>query len=103
MFHTSAPQPARARPRIATRSCSRATSSRLVDLVPRRVDGFQCLFNGSIKCLDGDSNEIVAELSYGTPSVTVPAKLWSDPTSDPLADIEARCDSCLAQSAFRLT
>ena len=47
----------------------------------------QCLFNGSIKCLDGDSNEIVAELTYGTPSVTVPAKLWSDPTSDPLADI----------------
>ena len=26
-------------------------------------------------------------LIYGTPTKTVPAKLWSDPTSDPLADI----------------
>jgi hypothetical protein len=37
--------------------------------------------------LDGDTSEIVAELIYGTPSKTVPAKLWSDPTSDPLADL----------------
>ena len=38
-------------------------------------------------CLDGDTGEVVAELIYGTPTKTVPAKLWSDPTSDPLADI----------------
>ena len=47
----------------------------------------ECLFNGKVICLDGDTNEVVAELVYGTPSKTTPAKLWSDPTSDPLADI----------------
>ena len=47
----------------------------------------ECLFTGKVKCLDGDTSEIVAELTYGTPSKTVPAKLWSDPTSDPLADL----------------
>jgi hypothetical protein len=47
----------------------------------------ECLFTGAVKCLDGDTGEIVAELSYGTPSKVVPTKLWSDPTSDPLADI----------------
>jgi Phage major capsid protein E len=47
----------------------------------------QCLFTGKVVCLDGDTNEVVAELAYGTPTKTVPAKLWSDTTSDPLGDI----------------
>lgn len=47
----------------------------------------QCLFTGKVVCLDGDTSEVVAELVYGTPTKTVPAKLWSDPTSDPLGDI----------------
>ena len=47
----------------------------------------ECLFTGKVKCLDGDTSEIVAELTYGTPSKTVPAKAWSDPTSDPLSDL----------------
>ena len=45
------------------------------------------LFRGTVTCLDGDTGEVVAELVYGTPTKTVPAKLWSDPTSDPLADL----------------
>jgi hypothetical protein len=51
-------------------------------LISRREEWMasQCLFNGSIKCLDGDSNELTDELIYGTPSKTVPTKLWSDPT-----------------------
>ena len=48
-----------------------------------------CLFVGTIVCRDGDTSEIVAELTYGAPSKTSPAKLWSDPTSDPLADLRA--------------
>ena len=47
----------------------------------------ECLFKGKVVCLDGDTGEVTAELIYGTPVKTVPAKLWSDPTSDPLADI----------------
>lgn len=47
----------------------------------------QCLFTGKVTCLDGDTNEVTAELTYGTPTKTVPAKLWNDPTGDPLADI----------------
>jgi hypothetical protein len=47
----------------------------------------ETLFKGSVKCFDGDSGELTAELIYGTPSKTVPAKAWSDPTSDPLADL----------------
>ena len=47
----------------------------------------ECFFTGKVKCLDGDTGEIVAELDYGPPSKTVPAKAWSDPTADPLADL----------------
>ena len=49
----------------------------------------ETLFTGKVKCLDGDTSEIVAELIYGTPSKTTPAKAWSDPTADPLADLRA--------------
>jgi hypothetical protein len=48
-----------------------------------------CLFTGTIVCRDGDTQEVVAELTYGTPTKTIPAKLWSDPTGDPLADLRA--------------
>ena len=47
----------------------------------------ECLFKGTVTCLDGDTGEVVAELVYGTPTKTVPAKLWSAADSDPLADI----------------
>ena len=49
----------------------------------------EVLFKGTVTCLDGDTNEVVAELTYGAPTKTVPAKLWSDPTGDPLADLRA--------------
>jgi Phage major capsid protein E len=45
------------------------------------------LFSGTVVCRDGDTQEVVAELTYGTPTKTSPAKLWSDPASDPLGDI----------------
>ena len=47
----------------------------------------EALFKGTVTCRDGDSNEVTAELTYGTPSKTSPAKLWGDQTGDPLADI----------------
>ena len=47
----------------------------------------ECIFKGTVTCRDGDTGEVAAELVYGTPSKTVPAKVWSDVTSDPLADI----------------
>jgi hypothetical protein len=50
----------------------------------------QTLFTGGWIARDGDSNEIVAEISYGTPNVTVPAVLWSVPaTAKPLDDIKS--------------
>ena len=51
------------------------------------MDGLTMPLHGQGRCLDGDTDEVVAELLYGTPTKTVPAKLWSDPTSDPLGDI----------------
>ena len=58
-------------------------------LISRREEWMasEPLFTAKVKCLDGDTQEIVAELTYGTPSKTVPAKAWSDPTADPLADL----------------
>ncbi len=47
----------------------------------------QCLFTGRVTCLGGDTGEITAELTYGTVSKTEPAKVWSDPTLDPLTDL----------------
>ena len=47
----------------------------------------QCLFTGTVTCRDGDTGEVVAELTYGAPTKTSPAKLWGDQTGDPLADI----------------
>jgi Phage major capsid protein E len=58
----------------------------------------ECLFNGSVICRDGDTDEIVAELTYGTVSKTVRVKLWSDPTSDPLADLRGALRLVSAQS-----
>ena len=57
-----------------------------------RTENWQCsqvLFTGKVKCLDGDTQEIVAEIDYGPISRTVTAKPWSDPTADPLADLKA--------------
>ena len=47
----------------------------------------ECLFKGTVTCVDGDTGEVVAELIYGTPTKTIPATLWSNPASNPLADI----------------
>jgi len=57
-----------------------------LDAMISRREEWMCselLFTGSVKCLDGDTGEI----TYGTVSKTSPVKLWSDPTSDPLADL----------------
>ena len=89
LFYKSAPQPAAGAPENRDALLLARDFTELDSLISRREEWMasQCLFEGKIKCLDGDSNEIVAELSYGVPSETVPAKLWSDPASDPLADI----------------
>jgi hypothetical protein len=50
---------------------------------------FAGLFSGKVKCLDGDTQDIVAEIDYGPISRTVTAKPWSDPTADPLTDLKA--------------
>jgi hypothetical protein len=45
-------------------------------LISRREEWMssECLFTGRVTCLDGDTGEVTAELSYGTVSKTVPAK-----------------------------
>ena len=49
----------------------------------------QVLFTGKVLCLDGDTQNPVAEIDYGPISRTVTAKPWSDPTSDPLVDLKS--------------
>ena len=88
-FSKSAPQPAAGAPENRDTLLLARDFTELDSLISRREEWMasQCLFEGKVKCLDGDTQEIVAELTYGTPSKTVPAKLWSDPASDPLADL----------------
>ena len=49
----------------------------------------QALFTGKIVCLDGDSNEIAAEIDYTPFSSSVVNPLWSAAsTCDPLKDLK---------------
>ena len=49
----------------------------------------QALFTGKIVCLDGDTNEIVAEVDYTPISSSVVSPLWSSAsTCDPLKDLK---------------
>jgi hypothetical protein len=49
----------------------------------------QALFTGKIVCLDGDTNEIVAEVDYTPISTRVVSPLWSSAsTCDPLKDLK---------------
>jgi hypothetical protein len=91
LFYKSAPTPAAGAPENRDAQLLAQDYNELDSAISRREEWMasQCLFNGSIKCLDGDTQEIVAELTYGTVSKTVPAKLWSDPASDPLADLRS--------------
>jgi Phage major capsid protein E len=60
-----------------------------------------CLFTGKIKCLDGDTNEIVAELDYGPISRTVVSTPWSDTTNgDPLKDLKTAMRLVASASGF---
>jgi hypothetical protein len=88
LFYRSAPTPAAGGPENREAELLARDFTELDTLISRREEWMasECLFTGKVKCLDGDSGEIVAELTYGTPSKTVPAKR-SDPTSDPLADL----------------
>jgi hypothetical protein len=52
----------------------------------------QDLFTGKIVCLDGDTNEIVAEVDYTPISTRVVSPLWSSAsTCDPLKDLKRPC------------
>jgi hypothetical protein len=50
----------------------------------------QALFTGKIVCLDGDTNEITAEIDYTPISSSVVSPLWSvTATADPLANLKS--------------
>jgi Phage major capsid protein E len=89
LFYKSAPKSAAGRPENREAELLARDFSELNTLISRREEWMasQCLFEGKVTCLDGDTQEVVAELTYGTPSKTVPAKAWSDPASDPLSDL----------------
>jgi hypothetical protein len=89
LFYKSAPQPAASGPESRETELLARDYLELDLLISRREEWMasQCLFEGKIKCLDGDTNEITAELNYGVVSKTVPAKPWTDAMSDPLADL----------------
>ena len=89
LFYKSAPAPAAGGPENREAELLARDFSELNTLISRREEWMasECLFTGKVKCLDGDTSEIVAELVYGTPSKTVPSKAWSDPAADPLADL----------------
>ena len=91
LFYKSAPRADAGGPENREAELLARDFNELNTLISRREEWMasETLFTGKVKCLDGDTNEIVAELSYGTPSKTTPAKAWTDPTSDPLADLRA--------------
>jgi Phage major capsid protein E len=61
----------------------------------------QCLFTGSILCLDGDDNKPVARIDYGEFSQTIIAKPWTDPTADPLNDLRQCMRAVSAACGFQ--
>ena len=89
LFYRSAPTPAAGGPENREVELLARDFTELDLLVSRREEWMasECLFTGKVKCVNGDSGEITAELIYGTPSKTVLSKLWSDPASDPLSDL----------------
>jgi hypothetical protein len=89
LFYKSAPQPAAGGPENRDALLLARDFTELDQLISRREEWMasEYLFTGKVKCVDGDSGELVAELIYGTVSKTTPAKAWTDPTADPLADL----------------
>jgi hypothetical protein len=89
LFYRSAPTPAAGGSPNREAELLARDFTELDQLISRREEWMssECLFTGKIKCLDGDTGEITAELIFGTPSKTVRSKSWTDPTSDPLADL----------------
>jgi Phage major capsid protein E len=100
LFYKSAPTPAAGGPENRDAQLLAQDFTELDAAISRRKEWMasECLFNGSVICRDGDTDEIVAELTYGTVSKTVRVKLWSDPTSDPLADLRGALRLVSAQS-----
>jgi hypothetical protein len=77
LFYKSSPTPAAGGPENRDAVLLARDFSELDLLISRREEWMasECLFTGKVKCLDGDSGEIVAELSYGTVSSTFAARL----------------------------
>ena len=48
----------------------------------------QCLFTGKVTCLDGDTGEVTAELSYGRPAKPFPPSFGTIPRETPLLTSE---------------
>ena len=89
LFYRSAPAPAAGGPENREAELLARDFTELNTLISRREEWMasECLFTGKVRCLDGDTSEIVAELTYGTVSKTTPTKPWTDTTSDPLSDL----------------
>ena len=70
LFYKSRAAARSGRAREPRRPPARARLHRARSLISRREEWMasECLFTGKVKCLDGDTQEIVAELTYGTPS-----------------------------------
>jgi hypothetical protein len=83
LFYKSSPTPAAGGPENRDAVLLARDFSELDLLISRREEWMasECLFTGKVKCLDGDSGEIVAELSYGTVSSTFAARLLSGKSS----------------------
>ena len=57
--------------------------------IPADICLSRVLFDGKVICLDGDTNEIVAEIDYTPISSSVVNPLWSAAsTCDPLKDLK---------------
>ena len=90
---------------IATPSSWFSISTELDNDISRREEWMvsQALFTGKIVCLDGDTNEIVAEVDYSPISSSVVSPLWSAAsTCDPLGNLKTRNAPCRRERADSL-
>jgi major capsid protein E len=72
-------------------------------LISRREEWLasQVIFTGGFIAVDGDTNEPISELSYGTPSRTVVTPFWSDTAANPLNDLKAAFRLVASESGYQ--
>jgi hypothetical protein len=84
-----------------------ADGAEMIASIERRIEvmSSELLLTGKVNYLVDERtapNEYVVEnLDYGSPTTFTPATAWTDPTADPLADLETIANQIVADTGFR--